>query len=332
MTGVHAVVTADSHLHTSGRYLAIDGQALAAYRERRWRAFESVVAAAIDGEADLFLHCGDLFDVADPGTDALARVVRRLGELEAAGVTPVVIPGNHDYSRVEGGEEVTDPAATTPVDLLAAAGVGVAFTDTDRVAATTVECGGETLWVAGLGYDPTLEGDTDPLAGTTPAPAADHSVLLTHHCIEGHEWGLEGWPTVGRETIHGLGVDAVCSGHVHARAEMAVGDTRVVVPGTIDRRDFGEADVTPGYYTLTWDDGVEAAAHALDARPVVDERVAAADLPEGAETAALAGRVREWATPDALLRVSLDDPAGVIDRAAVRRAGRVACHLAVVDA
>jgi DNA repair exonuclease SbcCD nuclease subunit len=327
-----ALVTADSHLHTSGRYLDIEGDRLAAYREGRWRAFERVVEAALDGGAELFVHCGDLFDVADPGTGALARAVGLFAELEAAGVTPVVVPGNHDASRVVDGEEVTDADATTPVDLLAAADVGVAFTDCERVAATTVSAGGTEVWVGGLGYDPALDVDADPLYGAELDPGGDVSLLVTHHCVEGHEWGLTDFPVLTRRSVAALGVDAVCSGHVHAAADFRVGDTRVLVPGAPDYRSVAEAAIEPGYYAIEFGEEVTATRHALDARPVLDRRVEAADLPAGTETAALVERVESWATPDALLRVCLADPEGRVDREAVRRAGRAACAFTLHDA
>jgi DNA repair exonuclease SbcCD nuclease subunit len=328
-----AVVTADTHLAASGRYLDVDGDELAAYRAGFRRAFEEVVTAAIDREADLFVHCGDLFDVADPGTAALTHAVARFRELERAGVTPVVVPGNHDYSRVVDGAEVSDPDSTTPVDLLGAADVGVVFPETERLAARRLDVDGTSVWVGGLGYDPKLAADADPLAGVEggdEATTSECSLLVTHHCIEGHEWGLEAeFPVVTRETIRRLGVDAVCSGHVHAHADFRVGETAVVVPGAPCPRSFEET-VTPGYYTLALDDGAGATFHTLDGYGVVERRVDAATLPAGEETATLLERIEAWAPRDGLLWLVVTGDTAGLDIPAVREAHGNARHVRVV--
>jgi DNA repair exonuclease SbcCD nuclease subunit len=325
---MHAVVTGDSHLAVSGRYFGLEGEPLERHRDAFFSEFDRVVDHALEVDTDCFIHCGDLFDVNHPDPARLSRVIERIRDLERAEIVPVFVTGNHDWSRVADGVEVSDPDALTPLHVLDAADVGVVFPDA-TAEGVTITVGEREVHVTGMGYHPAVEGEVDPLADVTLEPTdADHEIVVTHHRTEGHEGGLDGWPLIRAETIERLGPDALCTGHVHERRDFTVGDTQVVVPGASAIRRFPEADNEPGFYEMTLDDaGAECTFHRLDPQPVVVRDVSAPDdLPAGRETETLADRVREWAEPSTLLRVDLDDPDGRVDRSAIRVAGQQAFH------
>lgn len=335
---MRAVVTADTHLSISDRYIPFESERLGVRREQFYEAFDAVVDHAIEIDADFFFHSGDLFDVAEPATEYVVRVIRRIRDLEESGVAPVFVPGNHDASRVVDGREVTDPHTATPLDVLDAAGRGTVFLDTDRGSSRIFERDGETVQVIGLGYDPSFDGrnsgGVDPLTDLDVGRVdADHSVLLTHHCIDGHDGGLDGWPHVRHETIAELDVDVVCSGHVHEHTHLDVGDTDVIVPGATERRSFGEASNRPGFYTVEIPDSdgetvVERAE--IDTAPMFDWSVSAGDLPEGGETERLCAKIEEAVDGDTLLRLSLVDPDDRVDTEKLEEVGQSAFFFQLV--
>ena len=58
-----------------------------------------VVALLREREVDALLVAGDLYDKAQPSSEAVALVDWFLSEVEATGVPAVVIPGNHDSAE-----------------------------------------------------------------------------------------------------------------------------------------------------------------------------------------------------------------------------------------
>lgn len=59
-------------------------------------AYDRVIQACIDNEADFLLLCGDVFDTDKPSYAHYRRFVRGLKRLEDAGVEAYIIAGNHD--------------------------------------------------------------------------------------------------------------------------------------------------------------------------------------------------------------------------------------------
>jgi exonuclease SbcD len=63
------------------------------------RTLNKIVDHAIKVGSDAFIQTGDIFDVRNPAPEHVAVVNRALKRLSMAGVTSIVIMGNHDYIR-----------------------------------------------------------------------------------------------------------------------------------------------------------------------------------------------------------------------------------------
>jgi exonuclease SbcD len=82
-------------LHTSDWHLGrtLHGFSLA---EAQASALDFVVETAIAREVDAVVICGDVFDRAVPPVESIRLLNRALATLDSAGITSVVIAGNHD--------------------------------------------------------------------------------------------------------------------------------------------------------------------------------------------------------------------------------------------
>ena len=61
-------------------------------------SYHRVLARASEGNVDLVIHAGDVFDLPRPNGAALAAALGPLLGLAAAGIPVVVVPGNHERS------------------------------------------------------------------------------------------------------------------------------------------------------------------------------------------------------------------------------------------
>lgn len=121
------VHTADSHLGAVGFGLSAlvqdPGRPGVMVRQRQLdvqNGFASAVDAAISASADIFMHCGDVFDSARPPAFALDFAMSQLKRLTDLGIGIVIVEGNHSYPR--------DPALGHAVQILTHLnGVHVAF-------------------------------------------------------------------------------------------------------------------------------------------------------------------------------------------------------------
>lgn len=310
---MRAVVTADTHLDVHERYMGLGPAALAERRDQFRAAFGAVVEAALEADADLFCHCGDLFDVGDPEPETVAFVREQLARLVDAGVDPFLVVGNHDPGR----------GPDAPHGRFADDGLAHVFTATERPETVTVAAGGETVELSGLSFSGDLPGDADPLDGVSVPARGDWNLLLTHYGVENH---LDGWlqdPVVGYDSLAALDADAVCTGHIHQRADFTVGGTRVLVPGATERRSYGDHEKETGYYRLETDGPGGALTDGYRRVEPSPMRVERAAFDADVDAGEVAAWVRERSEPGQTFRATVEVPASV-DLSAARRAGEAA--------
>ena len=70
-----------------------------ALRDASLRALDALVDAAIEEQTDFVLLAGDIYDGAERGLRAQVRLARATARLDAAGITTVIVHGNHDPVR-----------------------------------------------------------------------------------------------------------------------------------------------------------------------------------------------------------------------------------------
>jgi exonuclease SbcD len=240
---------------------------------------------ALNGEADIVVHGGDLLDRSRLPTAVVEMALEPLLEVARAGVPVFLVPGNHERSRIplhlwtahpnlhifhEPGTfvmQVRDcrvalsgfpfdrQARTTFAQRVAETGHGIALAG---VGATTSTNGVE----AGEPGQPYLDKQRqDHGGGTANSPDTDLRLLCVHQTVEGAQVGPGNYTfRSGADVVRGRdvppGFAAVLSGHIHRR-QVLTHDLSgqpmaapVFYPGSVERTSFAERDEPKGYLWL----------------------------------------------------------------------------------
>ena len=280
-------------------------------RRRRGHDFqanhEAALAPALRGEVDLVVHGGDVFhrsrvppSLAWQGLEPLVRVAD-------AGVPVVVVPGNHERSRI--------PHARF------ARHAGIHVFDRPRFVSLDVR----GVRVGLLGF-PFQRGDVRNAfpqlirrTGWRPREGA-LDLLCMHQCVEGATVGpgdftFTGGADVVRAADLPAGLAAVLCGHIH-RHQVLTRDLRgerlrapVLYPGSVERTSVAEKDELKGYLLVEIESDARLPRVAwrfrpLPARPLVVREVEIGGLGPLALEAELRAVIEE-APPDAVLRVRI---------------------------
>jgi DNA repair exonuclease SbcCD nuclease subunit len=271
-----------------------------------FRNFDIALEPALRQEVDLVVHGGDLLFRSRVKPWLVERAVAPLLRVADCGVPVVLVPGNHERSRIPFPMLVAHP----DVHVL------------DRPRTLRFEIRGRTLAVSGF---PCVRngirdrfGELVAETGGSRTPA-DIRLLCFHQTVEGATVGPAGYSfRYGADVIRGrdipAGFAAVLAGHIH-RHQVLTADLAgrrlaapVFYPGSVERTSVAERDETKGYLTLGLGDGgtvEDWTFHRLPARPMVDVTVAA----DGADPARFERRLREdlaRVDPDAVVRLCPD--------------------------
>lgn len=201
-------------LHTADLHLAAD-------HPERWEAFDAVLDAAREQEADALLVAGDLLDRAGDHAALRAEVRSRLDE---AGVPTFLLPGNHDRDAYRPGQDwggatsllLGEPLQVTAVDDVRLIGLPYPRTPTTfaslrRRVAERVETGAPHV----LALHGTLVDAADP-----------------HIQEESRDDEPGDYFPVRTADLRGLGVDYVALGHYHQPELRRLGETTVAYSGS----------------------------------------------------------------------------------------------------
>ena len=221
--------------------------------------------------ADILVHLGDVFHrsrvpaaVVDDAFGALALLADR-------GIPVLIVPGNHDRSRLPASLwlghpniHVFEQARTVAIEArgvrLAFAGFPFAWGDLRTEFPRLLEC-------AAIGE-------------------ADATFLCMHHTVEGARVGPNGFTfRGGRDVIPRSHLPrqltAVLSGHIHRHQVLEGDHPAVYYPGSTERTSFAEREETKGFLELdlvvsgTGPPSLTAAFIPLPARPMVDVTIPA---------------------------------------------------------
>lgn len=303
---VQVVFTADNHLNKY--YAKMSPEQLARRRSRLREAWAETVDYAIDAGADIYLHGGDLFDSPNPRTSELIWVARQFQRLRDAGITICVIGGNHDVPKTRLG-------GATPQRIYNEVQVARCFTRTTEVEWVTYTIDGLSVAIGGLGPDPRLRAEDDPLAGVAiDPPAADVVLLMAHYGVEGTLHPAIEEPQLSKARIAELaGVDYLLVGHLHEQRKMRVGGVTVCFPGPTERMSFGELESPTGFLVLSFENrGWGVTAHvqhrSIASQPMRRLEIRTTDLPEEDPTDYIFHRLRAASDPDQLLQCRIEGP------------------------
>ncbi|MGD2067848.1 MAG: DNA repair exonuclease [Gemmatimonadota bacterium] len=243
---VRVLLFADSHL---GFDLPLDPRV---ERRRRGHDFlanhEGAVAYAREAKVDLIVHGGDVFDRPRVPPSLVYQAFRPLLEAAAGGIPVLVVPGNHERSRI-------------PHRRFARHGKLHVF---ERPETVVLRVRGVRVALAGFPYVRRgIRRGFSEVVRTTGwrDEAADLRVLCMHHCVEGARVGpgdftFRDAPDVVRGRDLPSGVAAVLSGHIHRpqvlERDLAGRDlpAPVVYPGSVERTSFAEIDEPKGFRLL----------------------------------------------------------------------------------
>jgi DNA repair protein SbcD/Mre11 len=307
---IRILLVADSHL---GFDLPTQARTKRRRRGHDFLAnYATALAPAFAGEVDLVVHAGDVFDrpsvppsLAWQGLEPLARIADR-------GIPVVVVPGNHERSRL-------------PHDRFASHPHVHVF---DGPHTFTVDVRGTRVALAGFPYERrNVRARFPALLERTAWQQADAALrlLCVHHCVEGATVGpgdftFTNAPDVIRGADIPSGFAAVLSGHVH-RHQVLTRDLRnrplaapVLYPGSIERTSLAEIGEPKGYMLVHLSVS-EAGGRArwefrrLPARPMIVREVDA----DGRSAAGLEAAVRAIvaaAPADAVLRIRIAGDVG----------------------
>lgn len=217
---------------------------------------------------DLVVHGGDVFAHPRVHRGVVDRAFEALAGVASSGVPVVVVPGNHDRSRLP------------PSLWLGTPGIEALL----RPRTLCIETQDATVAVSGFPFARKVRDHVDALLAEArwSEAEADIRLLVMHQTVEGARAGAHRYRfPPGRDVIprSALPSDAtaVLSGHMHGHQVLAGdGSPPVVYPGSTERTSFGERFEAKGYCWLTFEPTgpawrlVNIDFRTLPARPMVD--------------------------------------------------------------
>jgi exonuclease SbcD len=207
---------------------------------------ERALEPARRGEVDLVVHGGDLLYRSRVGGRLVAAALEPLLRVADAGVPVVLVPGNHERSRL-------------PYPLLAA---HRDFHLLDRPRSVTLSVQGASVVVCGFPCErDDVRGALAARLAEAAPPPGDVRLLCVHQTVEGATVGPGDFVfRAGPDVIPGraipAGFAAVLAGHIH-RHQVLERDLAgrhlaapVLYPGSTERTSFAERDEAKGYLVL----------------------------------------------------------------------------------
>jgi DNA repair exonuclease SbcCD nuclease subunit len=273
-------------------------------------SYQTALAPALSGDVDLVVHGGDVFHRARVPPSLVYQAFEPLRAVADAGVPVVVVPGNHERSRIPHARFAAHPRIHV----------------FDRARTFVVDVGTHRIALSGFPYERRRVRDRFPalLHATGFRDAeADLSVLCVHHCFEGATVGPQEFTFRGASDVIRVRdvpncFAAVLTGHIH-RHQVLTRDlcgrelpVPVLYPGSVERTAFAEKDEAKGYVILDLDLGGEGGGGRLvgwrfvelPARPMLVRKIAVQGMP-GSAVESLVRDVLGSVPPDAVLRLEI---------------------------
>jgi exonuclease SbcD len=228
---------------------------------------DTVVAYAIEHEADLVLFAGDAFRTRSPNPTHQREFAQRIHRLSEAAILTVLLVGNHDVPVMEqraSSIEIFDTLGVPHVTVAARPDLLRLETRRGPIQIVTMpypvrqrlltrdqfrQLSQETLdrAVSEVVVD-IIHGFMAKLDSAVPA------ILMGHFSVESARWGSERNIMVGRDVtvpisaLTDVAWDYVALGHVHQHQNLNADNMPpVVYPGSLERVDFGEEKQPKGF-------------------------------------------------------------------------------------
>ncbi len=300
------------------------------------RSLDTIVDTAIEEQVDLVLFAGDAYKDRNPAPTYQREWGRRIMRLSQAGISTLLLVGNHDLSPALGRAHALETFDTLNVPHVVVAGRPKFYTPDDLGVPLQVIA---LPWISRSGmvayldlppgnpaeFNEQLENRLSGLLEQwIAARHPDLPLILTAHAsVQGAVYGAERTVSLGGDLVlsgslvRNPAFQYVALGHIHKKQDLNPdGQPPVVYPGSIERVDFGEvnddkyfviAEVEVGKPTcLDW--------RKLDTRPFVDLSCTVDDNREDVTGQLLALLRPPEKLRDAIVRLRVTYPAEWEDR------------------
>lgn len=237
---VKVLVTGDNHLDNPSKKYGTKKR----IRQKDFRNnFKVIIDYAVENKIDLFLVCGDLFHNCRPSNTTRAWVMKQFRRLTEEGISVFVITGHHD----------TPKSILSGVSPLKTHGESVHITYLENPSnpeAADVEVRGTKIRIVGIGFNPALRAEEDPLAIELPAPDGDANILMLHYPIIGFSGFMGDESKVNPDKLP-KGYQLITAGHFHTAQAKTIGNSLIVIPGSSERISFSEEGGTKSFSVVT---------------------------------------------------------------------------------
>ena len=294
---VRIVITGDNHLNLYNQKL---GAKLSERRARIGKAWWSTIQYAVENEADLYIHTGDLFDQLSPRNPPRARVVEAFKTLKDAGIQAFIVAGNH-----EAPSNTRDGAS--PHLILAEAGLAKVFDSYTELQQYKINVEGVEISIAGMSYNRNQDTKNDPLQDKEIPAGSDLNIAVLHYSIEKIAPPIWVEPMIKMSTIEANPqIQLFAMGHIHSHLETMVGDSHVVYPGGTERYNFGEWDKETGFIVVDYDGELNITYVPVEAQPMKQVRLHTSHMNHSDLTGSITKMVQENSDEDGLLQLILE--------------------------
>jgi len=143
-----------------------------------------------------------------------------------------------------------------PIRIFEEAGLIKTFSSQSTINYEIFEKDGLNILISGLSHDPRRKGRIDPIEKAiipSDFPKENNLIklLILHYSFEKFAHPKAQEPQVSIGTLDLLPFDIYIIGHLHEQNTYRFANKHVIIPGSTERFEFGEENLTPGFYLLT---------------------------------------------------------------------------------
>jgi exonuclease SbcD len=294
---VRIVITGDSHLNLYNQKL---GSRLGERRSRIGAAWWKTIQYALDKEADIYIHTGDLFDQLSPRNPPRARVVEAFKILKDAGVKSFIVAGNHEAPSSE-----MDGAS--PHAILEEAGLANVFNSYKEFQQYTLTVDNVNISIAGMSYNRNLDPRQDPLEDKKIPNGADLNLAVLHYSIESIAPPIWEEPCIKLASIEANSdIQLFAMGHIHEYNETKVNDSHIVYPGGTERYNFGESSKSTGFIVVDYDGEIKIKYIPVEAQPMKQVKFHTSHMDHGKINDSIEEKIIENSHEEGLFQLVLE--------------------------
>ncbi|MFN8255731.1 MAG: DNA repair exonuclease [Bacteroidales bacterium] len=269
-----------------------------------FKNFDKIIEYAKQVKADLIIHGGDLFYRTRVPEPIIDLVYERIFKIANYGIPLVIVPGNHESSRLPASLFMQHP--------------NIFYFTKPQVFKFNLQ--GINFDIAGF---PCVR---DDIRGKFPEIVREINynfkensvkLLCMHQTVEGATVGPADYTfKSGKDVIPNKDIpsnyNAILSGHIHRSQILWVNQIPVIYPGSIERTAFTEKDETKGFYEITFNQRTVMNYQfiELETRPMIDIELNSEDYDQNQIEKDILFRIKNI-PEDSIIRLKMKYPGNV---------------------